>query len=288
VIFVPLVRSHPPTSCEDNIRGFAGRTPDKPRTALERMPGNAQVDFQRAVDPDGLELLQHAAAAKKSGAVLNSARATLSLLAGDLSGDDATKLSSGIDSLQRSVDSLNRDGLEARTDRLKNFVAEKREQAKKAQDQQEFLDEFERLKTDEKWSFEDTYSKMVGLQDLLARFVNSKVKDGIASPTFRLAAHLDEHANNVVYEERAGIIWGVTLHSGRSTFRNCSSKEQFTGMRQTISTLMTTRSLWSRIRDQFPCLKECAGSRCSIKCAPPRTFKMHAKRLDSYHSTVSS
>jgi hypothetical protein len=243
VIVVPLVRSHPPASCEDNIRGFAGRTPDKPRTALERMPGNAQVDFQRAVDPEGLELLQHAAAAKKSGAVLDSARATLSLLAGDLSGDDATKLSSGIDSLQRSVDSLNRDGPEARTDRLKNFVAEKREQAKKAQDQQEFLDEFERLKTDEKWSFEDTCSKMVGLQDLLARFVNSKVKDGIASPTFRLAAQLDEHANNVVYEERAGIIWGVTLHSGRSTFRNCSSKGQFTGMRQTISTLMTTCSL---------------------------------------------
>ena len=233
-IFVPFVRSHPPVSCENSIRGFVGRTSDKPRTALERVPADAQLDFQRAVDTEGLELLQHAAAAKKSGAVLNSARATLSLLAGALSGDAAAKLSSGIESLQRSVDNLNRDGLEARTERLKTFVADKREQAKKVRDQQEFLDEFERLKTDEKWSFEDIYSKMVGLQDLLARFVNSKVKDGIAAPTFRLTAHLDEQAKTVVYEERVGIALGRNVVLRQVDFSELQLNGQFTGMRQTI------------------------------------------------------
>jgi len=165
---------------------------------------------------------------------LNSARATLSLLAGDLSGDDAAKLSSGIDSLQGSVDSLNQDGFEARTEKLNAFVAEEREQAKKARDPQEFLEEFELLKTDKKWSFEDIYSKMVTLQDLIARFVNSKVKEGLAAPTFRLTARLDEQAKTVVYEERVGIALAGNVVLRQVDFSELQLSGQFTGMRQNI------------------------------------------------------
>jgi hypothetical protein len=234
ILVARSLRSRHPASCEDSIRGFVGKSPDKPQITLERVPANATVDFQHTVDAEALELLQHAVAAKKSGAVLYSARATLSVFAGDLSGDDSTKLSAAIESLQRSVNSLNHDGLEVRMDRLKSFVAEKREEAKKASEPQEFLDEFERVKTDERWSFEDTYSKMVSLQELVSRFVNSKVKDRVTVPTVRLTAHLDEDHNAVTYEERIGIALGGDVTLRQVDLSELQLNGQFNGMSQSV------------------------------------------------------
>jgi|HubBroStandDraft_1064217.scaffolds.fasta_scaffold00129_31 hypothetical protein len=228
------IRSRPAASCDDSIRGFFGKSSDQPQRTLTRVSPNAAVDLQHTIDAEGLELLQHAVAAKKSGAVLNSARATKSLFAGDLSGDDTTKLSAAIDSLQESVNSLNRDGLEARMDRLKSFVADKREQARKVSDSQEFLDEFERFKTDEKWSFEDIYSKMVSLQDLVSRFVDSKAKDRITVATVRLTAHLDEDHNILTYEERVGIALGKEITLRQIDFSELLLDGQFSGMNQSV------------------------------------------------------
>jgi hypothetical protein len=202
------VKPHPRT-CEASPSSFFGRGSTTSLESLTRLPSDPDADFRGRIESECLDLLQHATAARKSGLVLNSARRTLELSAGDISGEDSAKLAAAISALQQSIDKLNRNKFSVRMEKLNNFVeAQRRAIADTiANNRDDFLDEFERTKTNEEWSFEDTYSKMVVLQDLLSRFVNSKVKDDLGTDV-ALSARLEESKNTVAYYEKIGVTLG--------------------------------------------------------------------------------
>src|SRR5216684_4724956 len=235
VLVARSIKTHRPISCEYTIRGFLGTSTAKPQSKLESEPANPGIDVQHEIDRQGIELLQHGVVTKHWADVLDSARRTLESLTGDLSGDDSSKLTSAIDSLRASVDGLNSAEIQSRMDKLKNFIAEKREQAKNASDPSAFLEEFKRGKEDKNFSFEDPFTKIVTLQDLLYRFVHSKIKDLVTVSTPRLTAGLDKKKNTVVYSERVGIALAPNVSLQKIDFSELQLNAQLNGVTQSIA-----------------------------------------------------